>query len=485
MSAVDTLICEVHLAIGENTQVDLQLPANSKLSKVLPDTKEFLSTYLDSVGAEDSLPDDSTGWRLRTPLGTLLDSSKSLGELGIRNGDRLELIAEPDGEAFNPRIESVSTLVSRVTARLFPTVTPAAMVSVLLIFSAVMIATAMVFVQIMAFAARAPQTVGVALAGVAAIGAVAIANARSWRRRDLADLCAVGLLVFGPVSVSLTLPAAFGAWGAPHLLITSAATGCVAALAGLRTGRYVPGYTAIVVVSVFMAVSQAASLSQMVPTPTTTCVLVLGLLVMLGRAETFTQRLGRLPVSMFPSGSGNFIGRRVGGIGSDDIEPTHQPPDPAVLLQRTIYTNDLLTGVLAGLAVVATALTGLIVATHPHQWQWWLFAAGIPVVFAYRAWYFAGMRNVVVILTGAFLPVIAGAAAMAYHHGLWWGVAIPIGVTVLAMAAPLAIPTETHHKSPLQRYFRVGSEYIVLGAMYLAPLNLLSVMYKVYNRDFG
>ncbi|ART74354.1 type VII secretion integral membrane protein EccD (plasmid) [Mycobacterium dioxanotrophicus] len=485
MSALDTLICEVQLAIGENTQVDLQLPANSKLTKVLPETKIFLSEYLDTVGAEDELPDDSRGWRLRTPLGTLLDSSKSLSELGIADGTRLELIAEPEGEAFQPRIESVSTLVSRVTAKLFPEVTPDAMSTVLLAFSAIMLATAMVFVEVIAFRSRTLPTVGAALAGVLVIAVATAANARTWHRRDVSDVCAAGLLAFGPVSLSLTLPASFGAWGAPHLVITAVATGCVAVLVGLRTGRYVPLYSAIVVVAAFVAVSQAASWSHMVPTETTTCVLVLALLVMLGRVETIAQRLGRLPVSMFPSGSGNFLGRKVGGIGSEDIEPTHQPPDPVVLLQRTVYSNDYVTGILAGLAAVATALTALIAAAHPQQWQWLLFGAGIPVVFAYRAWNFAGLRNVVVILSGAFLPAISGSVMMAYHHGLWWGVGIPVGVTVLAMLAPAVIPTESHHKSPVMRYFRVGSEFLVISLMYLAPLNLLSVMAKVYNRDFN
>lgn len=485
MTSTDALICEVALAIGENTQVDLQLPANSKLTTVLPETKTFLEEYLDQTGAEDELPDDSNGWRLRTPLGTLLDSSKSLRELGIVNGQRLELIAQPEGEAFNPRIESVSTLVSRMTAKLFPPVTPQVMTTVLLVFSAAMLAMAMVFVEIQAFGSRSLLTVGAALGGVAGIAVVAVANARSWRRRDVADLCVLGLLAFAPVSLSLTLPASFGSWGAPHLLITAVATGCVAALAGVRSGRYVPAFTAVVVVSVFVGVSQVASWSHMVPSPTVTCALVLGLLVLVGRAETIAQRLGRLPVSMFPSGSGNFIGRKVGGVGSEDIEPTHQPPDPAVLLQRTVYGNHFLTGILAGCAAVATGLTALIAATHAQQWQWLLFGAGIPVVFAYRAWHFAGLRNVVTILAGAFLPAMAAAAVLSYHHGMWWGVAISVGVTVLAVAAPAAIPTEGHEKSPLIRGARVLSEYVVLGAMYLAPINLLSIMYKFYNHDFS
>lgn len=61
---------EVALRIGDRTQVDVMLPANSELGVVLGDVRDYLAAYLANAGAEDTLPDSSRGWRLRTTLGT-------------------------------------------------------------------------------------------------------------------------------------------------------------------------------------------------------------------------------------------------------------------------------------------------------------------------------------------------------------------------------------------------------------------------------
>lgn len=321
----ETAVREVSLRIGDTTQVDVLLPANSQLAVVLGDVEEYLAAYLDSAGAADTLPDTARGWRLRTTLGTLLDNTRSLASQGVRSGAPLYLIAEPAGEEFTPRVENVSAAVARFSETLFRPATPAAVTTMLLGFSSGMLAAALTFLIVATFATRSWVHVGAVLGAVAVIAVVAIGNARTARRRDLADICAAALIVFAPLSLSLTLPASWGRWTGPHLLITAAGVAALAVLFMATTGRYRTAYTALAVVAALTAGSQLASVNTLIPGPAVICVLVVIVVVALGRAEMTAQRLARVPVSMFPSGSGRFIGRRVGPAGSDTLEPTDAP----------------------------------------------------------------------------------------------------------------------------------------------------------------
>ncbi|PQM45303.1 ESX-5 secretion system protein EccD5 [Mycobacterium talmoniae] len=477
-------VCEVSLRVGDWTQVDVKVPANSELGVVLGDIELYLGEYLDSVGAADKLPDASRGWRLRTPIGTLLDNQKSLAAQGVPSGAALELIAAPAGEEFAPRVEDVSAFVAGLSRKLFPAATPDVLTTVMLGFAALMAGSALTLLEVLAIRARTPIHVGVVLGCVVAVGVLALINARTRRRGDVADISAAGIIVFGPISLSLLLPRSFGDWGAPHLLVTAAGTAAAAGVL-LATGRHRCLYTSITVAAAFLAVSQVASLSDVVPGPAMTCGLVVAVVIALGRADALAARLAWLPVSMFPSGSGRFIGRRVGGAGSDTLEPTEVPPDPAGLLERAVRANDYLTGILIGLSVVATVLTGLVAATHGRQWPWLAFAAGVPVLFAYRTWYFAGRRNVFCLLLGVFGPALSLTAVLSVTYGLWCGAGVATAVSVLALVAPATVPTDARPHPPLVRGARVLSEYAVIAAVLLAPMLLLRIPQMVYNRDFG
>lgn len=476
-------VCEVRLCIGEQTQIDVQLPAKTSLGTVLGDVEKYLVEYLDAAGASDELPDATQGWRLRTPIGTLLDNDKSLTDQAVRSGAALTLIAEPDGEAFSPRVESVSAAVAALGRKLFPAATPESVTSMLVWFSAALSAVAMGLVTVAAFQSRTLIAAATLAGTVLAVAAATIGNRRWSKRVDVADATKLLLAVFAPLSASLLLPASMGPWTGPHLLIASSILMALSLLFA-STGRHVQAWTASTVVAIFLVMSQLASYDTILPGPATTCLLVVALVAALGRVELTAAWLARLPVPKFPSGSGRFVGRPAPHAGSDAVEAT-PPPDPALLLDRAVRANEILTGALAAFALTASALTALIVGRHSGQWPWLLFAAGIPVLFAYRCWSYAGRTNVLWLLAAVFGSVASAAVSIAATSGVHFGAGLLLAVLVLAALAPWTVPTPERPHSPLMRGVRVISEYVFTAAVLLAPVGLLRIPQMVYNRDFG
>lgn len=475
-------VCDVAVRIGESTQVDLQLPAQQPIGAVLINAQRYLQTYLDEAGCPDPLPGDASGWRLRTPIGTLLDNDRSLAAQHVLNGDPLELIAAPKGEQFKPRIENVSVAVARTSEQLFATASRRALRRTLGILCAVMGATAMGFVVALAYSERSWAHTTAALVPVALVGVLAVVNARRMRNPLATDLCSAALLAFAPPALALLVPSPWNGAG-PRLLV-GAATATALALIGTAGDRYLTGYTAVATAGAFTVVAEIPAITTAVPSQPMLTVLIWLLIVLLSRVDLTSARRARLPIPAFPSGSNRYLGKSAGPAGSNALVPVTAPPDPAVMLARTVRANHFLTGLLIGLGIVSTVLTALLVNSAPTSWPWIVVAAAIPVVLAFRTFHFAGLANIVALLCGACGSAVALAAALAWHHNLWWGVAVTAATAVLALAAPLIIPSRNNQQSPLTRYLRPLAENLLCLAVLLAPLILLHIPEMVYNRSF-
>lgn len=473
-----TTVCDVALRFGSNTQVDLQLPAGEPVGKVLADAQRYLELYVAEEGCPDPLPDSSTGWRLRTPIGTLLDNDLTLDEQHVINGAPLELITAPRGEEFRPRIENVSVAVARTTEELFAAATRRALSRALAVLCAIMLSAALVFIDILAYTQRSwPHTI-VALVPVAIVGALALVNARWLHRPIITDLCSLALLLFAPPALALLVPAPWNGAG-PRLLVVGATAGALAVV-GMFGARYLVAYTAAATVALFLVVAEAPAVTTAIPGPVTLGVLIWLLVILLTRVDLVATRLARLPIPSFPSGSNRHLGEAAGPVGSDALVPAGAPPDPALLMTRSIRANHLLTGLLIGLAVAGTAITALVVHHGPSSWPWLLQAAGIAVLFAFRPFNFTGLTNVICLLAGTFGCALAIAIVLAAHHGMWWGVTVAGIVAALALAAPLTIPSRVHSQSPLTRWLRMVTEIALAVAVMLGPVILLRVPQLVY-----
>lgn len=485
MSTAASTICEIQLRFGTNTQIDVQLPATTELNAVLADLEPYLRAYLDNAGAAEPLPDHERGWRLRTPLGTLLDNNRSLAGQDVLSGTALELIAEPVGEQFTPRIENVSSAVAQISAERFRAATPSAVATMMVWYGAALLATVLTVLVTTVFTTSDWTWRAVLAGGVTAVAVAAVVNARTRKAAAITDATNALLITFAPLTVSLLIPLPAAGWGPPHLLVT--ATGIAAAAAvGIAARRHIVVYTALAVTSLFVAASQIGRTVGLWPGPVTICLLVIAVVVLLGRADVTAQNLARLPISMFPSGSGRFVGqRKADATDSDELEPTSVPPDPAALQARAIRANDYLTGLLIGYAIAATAMVAVVIIGYHDRWDWVVWVCGVPLVFAYQAWFYAGRRNVAAVLAGVFGPAAAAAVLFSAYYGVWWGAATGVAVAAVAALAPRMIPTATRQQSPMIRGVRAIAGYLILMAVILYPLVLLRVLQMVYNRDFG
>ncbi|SIC20546.1 type VII secretion integral membrane protein EccD [Mycobacteroides abscessus] len=464
--------------VGEHSQIDVEVPARIKLSVIVPDLVDYARQYLPQVGGLDTVESSPTGWRLRKLSGNYLSNDQTLEQLGHDPKDLYELVQAPSGEEFTAKFESVAVLVMRVGIALFKTATVRDIATALMFYATAVLSLAGVLVTVAAFQNPGWIYTGILAGGVMVLTALAVRNARGKRDATVFDLTSVTLLAFAPVAASLVLLQLIpGRWGGPNLLVA----GFVATLVGvyaISAGRHVAVWTAITVVSVFVALSQVVSVTSVIPSDRWLCLLVWVLIVIMMNADPFATRLARIPVPDFPSGSGKFVFGPDADAGADAVHATGGAPEPEDIMRRAARGNVFLTGLIAGLAVTGTVLVTIIAAKHPHSVPWLLYATGIALLFGYRCWHFSAHIHLVSWLAGLFAPAAAFVVIAAHEYGLVHGAVLALVIALLGVLSPGLIPTSSHSQAPIWRALRQVSEFLVLAAVLCGPFFLV-VLYKI------
>ena len=130
--------CAVAVICGENL-VSQVYPTSVPVEVFLDNIVELLSHDLKRRGAPAL--DSGIAYELQRANGTRLDSTKTLDELGIEDGDTLVLVPADPGESFEPQYESLSTGLARVGKRLFAPVTAQTAVATSLVILAMIAVT--------------------------------------------------------------------------------------------------------------------------------------------------------------------------------------------------------------------------------------------------------------------------------------------------------------------------------------------------------
>jgi ESX secretion system protein EccD len=341
-------------------RVDVALPEHVPLAELLPEVLRHAGEGLADDGEKHG------GWVLRRTDGVALATAQGLYPQGVRDGEVLHLVPARDNW---PELEydDVVEAIAEGARRRGTVWTPATTRAATLAAGGVLLALGLIAVLVAGPAWDGSAYVGLgvavllALAGVTAsraygdaragavLGAAAMPYAFAGGAALVASAAGDRAGVFGP------LP-----WlGGPELLAGSVALLLVAALGGVGVAATLRIFTAGVTVGLFGAVT---ALVSMATSAAGAAAVLLSILVCgIGVMPLLAIRVGKMPTPpvTLPSGGDaeSFTSGQTAGL-----DAARERPERATVFAAVARTEELLTGMLVGHAVLAAGAY-LVLAT--------------------------------------------------------------------------------------------------------------------------
>lgn len=431
-------------------RVDVALPDRVPVATLLP---ALLAAGGDELADRGAL---HAGWVLRGTTGTPIDTGQGLADQGVRDGDVLclgyadESWPELD---YDDAVEVIALGASRRGRRWDGRATRvAAIVAAVVLYAAAIVAIA---------SAGPPWTVPTvaAFAFGALLIAAAVVAARAYRDVGVGTLLGALALPYAFLGGALAGSSLAGSAGSlagstrslaggaheplaslantpAELAVGSVVVIVFAIAAVLGVGRVRPAFVAAGVAGLSGLVDAVVGLSA---TPVRAAAVVLGILVLFaGLVPSLAARLGGLPRPRVAASStpGSAL------TGADPYEATDGPArrarsgpvDTGALFAAVSRTDDMLTGLLIGVAIAAAAAA--VVLAVGGGWPGRLLLLAAAGAFALRGRMYAALRHRAVVLVTAGLVaaplvgvgIFAGAAALPLAAVLGVAGLITIGI---------------------------------------------------------
>lgn len=416
-TAIEPQLCRISV-IGDNTQMDVVLPATVPIANITPDLVALIASRNPDLSEhEDNGPLAARHWTLSRLGQTAIDPDRTLAEAEVFDGDLLVLRAV-DSVDSPPLFDDVIDAVARLTDDSFRgwTGESAGRAGMAGAIAAVVGSCALL---LYATALGWGIVAGSAAVGIGAVilGGGALV-ARKYEAESAATVLALcGLLLMG------TGAAAFvpGAPGTPHVLLGCAATLLLAVIAARTVPVRPTMFTAVLTVATFgVATTGVVTIWDAAPAKVAAGVIVFALLA-ITLAPRIAVASARLPVPPVPTAGGAIDPRDheprptiegVGAIGATAI------PSAAGLGERSRTANDYQSGMIFGIVGVAVLATIMVVAAATeHRWQCALLAGAVGVVLARRGRAFADLTQAAVLVAGGCTALIVPCVL--------WGLRIP------------------------------------------------------------
>jgi ESX secretion system protein EccD len=429
--AISTSLAYVTVA-APRRRVDVALPADAPLAELLPELLRRAGDDLADAGEAHG------GWALRRGDGTELDAGLPLAAQAVRDGDVLHLVAAR-AQWPEPEYDDLAEAVCVGARRASPTWDAATTRGCGLVAAG--LAGALGLAALLRGAAGQPPWPWPAL--VALVAAALLLVAGRWTARGYgrsgAGACLAGYaLPYAFVAGLLLLPASglpapappggpralLTGLGAPHALVASSALALAAVVGGLMVGAAAQLFVAGATVGLLGA---AGALLGYVATAAGAAAVVLALLVLAVTAlPLLAVRLGRLPLPP-PRSPAEPSMPDVGGA----------PPPRLRVLEAVRRTEEILTGLLLGLAVAGSAAALLLVRAGGAAGQ--LLVACAATALALRARLFAGRRHRALLLAVALIGYAAAAASALGRAPAGWSLfAAAVFAVVAVLVAAVA-----------------------------------------------
>jgi type VII secretion integral membrane protein EccD len=442
--------CRVSLLVGSSHQIDLVLPAAVPLAALTDATRDAVNRYLRSAGA-DELPHGAYVFT-RAVGSTALAADVSLAAQGVADADLLAFVPADAAQRYEPNIENVSTAIARWAKNYFPTVTARDAVAVGFGLTVVALAVAGLIIWRLRWAGGG----GWLAPGVFAATATVLVGAAMLGSRMAAQRFVIGAITWS----ALAAAAATGATappgahpGAPHAFLAALVAMVGAVLLARFTGRYWVGVSAVITMAAAVFGAATVRMFLGIPGQRIAVVMLVAVLVASRAAPALGLRMARVPKQSFGSITGRDLFHRAPGQPEDTLSPLPDAPHDITLrgeqiAEVALRSNRVLTGTLAGIAVVQVAASWL--AIHPgvgSQWPCAVVVAVVALIAVLRARAFRDRRHAITVVCGAALSLIAltahyglAAGGVSTATGLWSAAAV-LGVAVCALSAGAVVPS--------------------------------------------
>jgi type VII secretion integral membrane protein EccD len=449
-------LARISIDVGTR-RLDLAVPDDVPVAELLP---EFLR-----LGGDDLADSGEShgGWLLRRPTGEPLDPTRSLATQDVVDGDIFRLgerrsdWPEPD---YDDLVETIAggmrrtgrswggAATRRAAVAVFVTVTLAGLAAVPAGgppwpgAGAVALLTALVLLVAGVIVARAlgDGAVGAALGGCA-LPCAAVGGAL---------VVAVGDL---PVT----------AFGAPQVLVGSAALLVTAVLGRVGVVAVARLFVAGTYAGFFGILGGLLGLTSLSPAAVAAIGVTAAIVLMPGY-PLLAIRLGRLPTPVLPQRP-------------EEVLADHPVPPRAQVYAAVERTDEVLTGLLLGVAVVTVLGSVLLVVTGGVADR--LLAAAAAGALLLRARLFPAPRQRVPLLVAGVLGNgSAGAVLLGPPPGLSAAAAVPVAASIAAVVLVLGLLYSTRPPSPY--IGRLGDLLDVLLISALIPIACASVGFYGY-----
>lgn len=427
--------------------IDVALPGDVPVSELLPHILRHAGEDAADAGERHA------GWLLRRPTGESIDAQRTLTAQRILDGELLHLVP---GEVEWPELEYedlVETIASgarragrswgKQATRRCGLLT--AMATLLLgVFATLLLEPPL------AVPGLALLGVGAALLGVGVLMARAMPDAHAgamFAACSLPYAFAGGLLATAPGHAGLT------ELGSRQLLL--------AAVAVLVFG--VAGFVGVTVLGrVFAAAISAGGLGafgalmagSLAPDATAALVLAVGIGLLPGY-PMLAIRLGRLPVPTLPQRSA-------------DLFADEAPPPAKDVFKAAARTDEILSGLLTGLAVVSVLAAVVLAAGDQFARQLMLGAVAVALLLRARLFPVPRQRVPLLVAGGLVAAVLAGVRATAVDSN---GDLVVLVLVVVGIGAAVAAAGLAYSRKPPSPYLgRMGDILDVIAILALIPL---------------
>ncbi|WP_420540885.1 type VII secretion integral membrane protein EccD [Mycolicibacterium septicum] len=449
-------------------------------------------------------------WALCWVDGTPLRAGRSLGEQGVHDGATLWLRFIDDAETRTPVIEHVTSAVPAQLRTRWPAVTPAWAIRV----GVTLVAVAVLLVLALLLRWRHGHSdhvavIAAAITATLSLGAAAVVQTRSARRRHLApdthladqrvsELDAelyVGDMLLGLGALAAVVGAAVavpGPVGAAHVALGASVLVAAGIVAVRFTGRHIALNTAVVVLGAAALITALARMLLLTSAVTLLASLLLVSLVGIKVSPGHARLLAGLRLPVFPSASGRWIFETRPDLPSTVLVPSGKAPTLAgpesvrEVVLSTDRAHGFLTGLLSGFGVLLViCATGLC---DPHADRRWLplVLAGVTAaaVLLHARSYTDRRQSTLLAMCSV---AVALAVCVRYAQGLWTAPAVFIACAVMLVVTGAgliaAVVVPSHIYSPLFKQLVEWIGYVLLIAPFPLAFWVMNVFAAIRYRS--